>query len=181
VGHIERFNPAVVEMVRQAKEPSFYRGVRLGPYDPRVSNVSVVLDLMIHDLDIVLALAQDKVVRLDAVGGRVLSNQEDIVKATLSFRRGCRADISASRVSLKKFRKIRVFQKDAYMSLDYSERSLENLSKKTRSDSEFVGRGDPAPAPGKKGSAGNRAAPFSPMREGGQTAAGGGNPRPGRP
>jgi predicted dehydrogenase len=130
VGHIERFNPAVVEMVRQAKEPLFIEANRLGPYDPRVSNVSVVLDLMIHDLDIVLALAQDKVVRLDAVGGRVLSNQEDIVKATLFFSRGCRADISASRVSLKKFRKIRVFQKDAYMSLDYSERSLKIYRKK---------------------------------------------------
>jgi predicted dehydrogenase len=70
VGHIERFNPAVVEMARQAKDPLFIEASRLGPYDPRVSNVSVVLDLMIHDIDIVLALAQDKVVRLDAVGGR---------------------------------------------------------------------------------------------------------------
>ena len=130
VGHIERFNPAVVEMVRQARQPLFIEANRLGPYDPRVANVSVVLDLMIHDLDIVLALAQDKVVRLDAVGGRVLSNQEDIVKATLFFSGGCRADISASRVSLKKFRKIRVFQKDAYMSLDYSERSLKIYRKK---------------------------------------------------
>lgn len=130
VGHIERFNPAVVEMARQAKEPLFIEASRLGPYDPRVSNVSVVLDLMIHDIDIVLALAQDKVVRLDAVGGRILSNQEDIVKATLFFSRGCRADLSASRVSLKKFRKIRVFQKDAYMSLDYSERSLKIYRKK---------------------------------------------------
>jgi hypothetical protein len=69
-------------------------------------------------------------VRLDAVGGRILSNQEDIVKATLFFSRGCRADLSASRVSLKKFRKIRVFQKDAYMSLDYSERSLKIYRKK---------------------------------------------------
>lgn len=130
VGHIERFNPAVAEMARQAKEPLFIEASRLGPYDPRVSNVSVVLDLMIHDIDIVLALAQDKVVRLDAVGGRVLSSQEDIVKATLFFSRGCRADLSASRVSLKKFRKIRVFQKDAYMSLDYSERSLKIYRKK---------------------------------------------------
>jgi predicted dehydrogenase len=130
VGHIERFNPAVVEMARQARDPLFIEASRLGPYDPRVAHVSVVLDLMIHDLDIVLALAQDKVVRLDAVGGRVLSAQEDIVKATLFFSRGCRADISASRVSLKKFRKIRVFQRDAYMSLDYSERSLKIYRKK---------------------------------------------------
>lgn len=130
VGHIERFNPAVVEMARQARDPLFIEASRLGPYDPRVAHVSVVLDLMIHDLDIVLALAQDKVTRLDAVGGRVLSAQEDIVKATLFFSRGCRADISASRVSLKKFRKIRVFQRDAYMSLDYSDRSLKIYRKK---------------------------------------------------
>ncbi|MBI4396577.1 MAG: gfo/Idh/MocA family oxidoreductase, partial [Elusimicrobia bacterium] len=103
---------------------------RLGPYDPRVSHVGVVLDLMIHDLDIVLALVRDKVVRLDAVGGKVLSDHEDIVKVTLHFSRGCRADISASRVSLSKFRKIRVFQKDAYISLDYSERSLKICRKK---------------------------------------------------
>lgn len=130
VGHIERFNPAVVEMARQAKDPAFIEASRLGPFDPRVAHVGVVLDLMIHDIDIVLALAQDKVVRLDAVGARVLSPHEDIVKATLFFSRGCRADISASRVSLKKFRKIRVFQKDAYLSLDYSERSLKIYRKK---------------------------------------------------
>jgi predicted dehydrogenase len=131
VGHIERFNPAVVEMARQAQNPLFIEVSRLGPFDPRVAHVGVVLDLMIHDLDIVLALTQDKVVRLDAVGGRVLSQHEDIVKATLHFSRGCRADISASRVSLKKFRKIRVFQNDAYMSLDYSDRSLKIYRKKT--------------------------------------------------
>lgn len=124
VGHIERFNPAVMEMARQAKDPLFIEASRLGPFDPRVAHVSVVLDLMIHDIDIVLALTQDKVVRLDAVGGSVLSGQEDIVKATLFFSRGCRADLVASRVSVKKFRKIRVFQKDAYISLDYSDRSL---------------------------------------------------------
>ncbi len=129
-GHIERFNPAVVEMAKHARDPLFIEASRLGPFDPRVAHVGVVLDLMIHDIDIVLALAKDKVVRLDAVGGRVLSPHEDIVKATLFFSRGCRADISASRVSLKKFRKIRVFQKDAYMSLDYSERSLKIYRKK---------------------------------------------------
>lgn len=130
VGHIERFNPAVVEMVKHTRDPLFIEASRLGPFDPRVASVGVVLDLMIHDLDIVLALAQDKVVRLDAVGARVMSDHEDIVKATLFFSRGCRADLSASRVSLKKFRKIRVFQKDAYLSLDYSERSLKIHRKK---------------------------------------------------
>jgi predicted dehydrogenase len=129
-GHIERFNPAVVEMAKRAKDPLFIEANRLGPYDPRVSHVGVVLDLMIHDLDIVLALVKDRVVKLDAVGGRVMSPHEDIVKVTLHFSRGCRADISASRVSVKKFRKIRVFQKDAYMSLDYSDKSLQVIRKK---------------------------------------------------
>lgn len=130
VGHIERFNPAVVEMAKRAKDPLFIEANRLGPYDPRVAHVGVVLDLMIHDLDIVLALVKDRVVKLDAVGGRVMSPHEDIVKVTLHFSRGCRADISASRVSVKKFRKIRVFQKDAYMSLDYSDKSLQVIRKK---------------------------------------------------
>jgi predicted dehydrogenase len=129
-GHVERFNPAVVEMARHAADPVFIEANRLGPYDPRVSHVGVVLDLMIHDIDIVLALVRDKVARLDAVGAKVLSGHEDIVKATLHFSRGCRADLTASRVSLKKFRKIRVFQKDAYMSLDYAESSLKIFRKK---------------------------------------------------
>jgi predicted dehydrogenase len=130
VGHIERFNPAVMEMARQAKDPVFIQSDRLGPFDPRVAHVGVVLDLMIHDLDIVLSLVKDKVVRLDAVGGRIFSEHEDIAKVTLHFSRGCRADLSASRASLKKFRKIRVFQKDAYLSLDYGDKSLQVVRKK---------------------------------------------------
>ncbi len=130
VGHIERFNPAVEEMVKHARDPLFIEANRLGPYDPRTAHVGVILDLMIHDLDIVLALVKDRVVRLDAVGGKIFSDHEDIVKVTLHFSRGCRADVSASRVSLSKFRKIRVFQRDAYISLDYSERSLKIYRKK---------------------------------------------------
>jgi len=130
VGHVERFNPAVMEMSRHVKNPMFVEANRLGPYDPRVSHIGVVLDLMIHDIDIVLALTRDNVVRLDVVGGKLLSDHPDIVKATLYFSRGCRADLTASRVSIKRFRKIRVFQKDAYMSLDYSEKSLKIYRKK---------------------------------------------------
>jgi predicted dehydrogenase len=92
--------------------------------------VGVVLDLMIHDLDIILSMVKEPVVRLDAVGGKVISDHEDIVKATLHFKGGCRADLSASRVTLKSYRKIRVFQHDAYISLDYSERSLKIFKKK---------------------------------------------------
>lgn len=130
VGHIERFNPAVQEMVRHANDPAFIQADRLGPFDPRVAHVGVVLDLMIHDLDIVLALMRDKVTGLDAVGGRIFSDHEDIAKVTLRFSRGGRADLTASRASLKKHRKIRVFQKDAYMSLDYADKSLQIVRKK---------------------------------------------------
>lgn len=130
VGHIERFNPAVQEMAKHVNKPAFIEVSRLGPYDPRVSHVGVVLDLMIHDLDIILSLVDEPVVRLDAVGGKVISNHEDIVKATLYFQGGCRADLSASRVTLKKYRKIRVFQPDSYISLDYSERSLKIFRRK---------------------------------------------------
>jgi len=130
VGHIERFNPAVVEMTKHVKSPAFIEVSRLGPYDPRVSHVGVVLDLMIHDLDIILSMVKEPVVSLDAVGGKVISDKEDIVKATLHFKNGCRADLSASRVTLKKYRKIRVFQPDAYLSLDYADKSLKIFKRK---------------------------------------------------
>lgn len=131
VGHIERFNPAVVEMVKHINNPVFIEVSRLGPFDPRVAHVGVVLDLMIHDIDILLSMINEPVVKLHAVGGKVISNYEDIVKATLFFKNGCRADLSASRVTLKKYRKIRVFQHDAYISLDYSDRSLKIFKKKS--------------------------------------------------
>ncbi len=130
VGHVERFNPAVRELVKYVNKPAFIEVNRLGPYDPRVSHVGVVLDLMIHDLDILLSMINEPVIRLDAVGGKVISDHEDIVKATLYFKGGCRADLSASRVTLKKYRKIRVFQPDSYLSLDYSERSLKIFRRK---------------------------------------------------
>jgi predicted dehydrogenase len=85
---------------------------------------------MIHDLDIILSMVKEPVIRVDAVGGKVISDHEDIVKATIYFKNGCRADLSASRVTLKKYRKIRVFQPDAYLSLDYSERSLKIYRRK---------------------------------------------------
>jgi predicted dehydrogenase len=130
VGHIERFNPAVLEAQKYIHEPKFIEANRLGPYDPRVSHISVVLDLMIHDLDIVLYLVQDRIVSIDAVGAKVLSPFEDIANARIRFANGCVANISASRVSLKKSRKIRIFQKDSYLSLDYAKPGLKVYQKK---------------------------------------------------
>jgi predicted dehydrogenase len=131
VGHIERFNPAVIAAIPYVTNPKFIEVNRLGPYDPRTSHIGVVLDLMIHDLDILLALVKDRVVSLEAYGAKVLSEHEDIVKVRLKFERGCVADVSASRVSLEKYRKIRIFMPDTYISVDYAGKSLKIYRKKT--------------------------------------------------
>jgi len=131
VGHIERFNPAVIEAARHINNPQFIEVNRLGPYDPRVADVGVVLDLMIHDLDIVLFLVGRPVTRVEAFGAKVLSNHEDIAKVRLHFDGGCIADLSASRISIKKYRKIRIFQKNAYLTLDYAASELQIYKKKS--------------------------------------------------
>jgi len=132
VGHIERFNPAVIEAARHIHAPQFIEVNRLGPYDPRVADIGVVMDLMIHDLDIVLFLVGEEVTRVEAFGAKVLSNHEDIAKVRLHFKNGCIADLSASRVSLEKYRRIRIFQKDAYLSLDYAGQKLKVYRKKNQ-------------------------------------------------
>ncbi len=130
VGHIERFNPAVMEAARFIQAPRFIEVNRLGPYDPRVAGIGVVMDLMIHDLDIVLFLVGSDVTRVEAFGAKVLSDHEDIAKVRLHFANGCIADLSASRISLKKYRYIRIFQKDSYLSLDYATPQLKIYQKK---------------------------------------------------
>jgi predicted dehydrogenase len=130
-GHIERFNPAVMEAVQHIHDPQFIEVNRLGSYDPRVNDVGVIMDLMIHDLDIVLFLVGEPVTRVEAFGAKVLSNHEDIAKVRLHFANGCIADLSASRISIEKYRKIRVFQKDAYLSLDYAASDIKIYRKKT--------------------------------------------------
>lgn len=131
IGHIERFNPAVLEAAKHIHSPRFIEVNRLGPYDPRVADIGVVLDLMIHDLDMVLFLVDSEVTRVEAFGAKVLSNHEDIAKVRLHFANGCIADLSASRVSLKKYRFIRIFQKDSYLSLDYAGPALKIYQKKS--------------------------------------------------
>lgn len=131
IGHIERFNTAVVEAQKYIKSPKFIEVQRLGPYDPRVSHIGVVMDLMIHDIDIILTLVNSKIVQMDVIGAKVLSQNEDIANVRLKFENGCVTNISASRVSLDKFRKIRIFQDDSYISLDYAEQSLKIYKKKS--------------------------------------------------
>ena len=120
VGHIERFNGAVLALFDAIRGPRFIECHRLSPFPGRGTDVSVVLDLMIHDLDIVLALDGTEVVSVDAVGVPVFSPSEDIANVRLRFASGCVANVTSSRVSLERMRKIRIFAGDAYVSTDYS-------------------------------------------------------------
>lgn len=130
VGHIERFNGAVMALFDAIKAPRFIECHRLSPYPMRSSDISVVHDLMIHDLDIVLTLDKSEVVSLDAVGVPVFSVQEDIANVRLRFASGCVANLTASRVSLEKMRKIRIFEANAYVSTDYSAQEVVVYRKK---------------------------------------------------
>jgi predicted dehydrogenase len=130
VGHIERFNPAVLEAVQHIRDPRYITVERLGPYDPRMSHIGVVLDLMIHDLDILLTLVGSEVESLEALGANLLSGHEDIANVRVRFKTGCVADLTASRISLGRSRKLRAFQKDSYISLDYGAGALKIYRKK---------------------------------------------------
>jgi len=122
VGHIERFNPAIRAMEKLQIKPGFIEVTRISPMTFRSIDVGVVLDMMIHDIDIVLRLAQSKVSKIDAVGVSVIGEVEDICNARLTFENGCVANVTASRLALKTERRLRVFSPDAYVSLDYQKR-----------------------------------------------------------
>jgi predicted dehydrogenase len=119
VGHSERCNPVVQAMKRLKIEPKFIEAVRISPYQFRSTDIGVVLDVMIHDIDIILALAQSKVKKVEAVGVNVIGDFEDICNARITFENGCIANVTASRLALKTTRKIRVFSRQAYLSLDF--------------------------------------------------------------
>lgn len=119
VGHIERFNPVLGKLEERLTSPKFIEVHRLSPFPNRSMDVGVVLDVMIHDLEIVLHLVKSPIANIDAVGVPVLTQREDIANARIRFENGCVANITASRISPEKMRKIRVFQSDAYLSLDY--------------------------------------------------------------
>ena len=125
VGHVEHFNPVMAFLEKAANHPQYITAERLGTYQTRGTEVGVVLDLMIHDIGIVLALVKSPIARIDSVGINVLSKTEDIANARIQFENGCVANLSASRMSLKKSRELRIFQDDAYLSLDYFDQSGE--------------------------------------------------------
>ena len=128
-GHVERFNPAVRMIKGLVKDPRFIECDRIGPYDPRIQDVGVVLDLMIHDIDIVLYLVGSSVTSVDTVGMSMHSANEDFANCRLTFENGTVANLTASRMARNRMRKIRVFQDNAYLSLDYFRQEAVVLTK----------------------------------------------------
>jgi predicted dehydrogenase len=130
IGHVERFNAAIHAAVRHLTHPRFIEVHRLSPYPFRGTDVSVVLDVMIHDLDLLLLLVRSRVVRIEGLGVPVLSSTEDIANARLAFAGGCIANLTASRISDESIRRIRVFQEDSYLSIDYKAQTVELARKR---------------------------------------------------
>jgi len=128
-GHVERFNKAFSAMKKYVTNPRFIESHRMGPYVGRGIDVDVVLDLMIHDIDIILSLVKSKLNDIRAIGVPVLTNHIDIANARLEFDNGCIANVTASRVSKDKMRKIRIFQPDTYVSIDYGRQSMAVFSR----------------------------------------------------
>jgi predicted dehydrogenase len=129
VGHLERFSPAYFALAERVRKPLFIEANRIAAFRPRATDVNVVLDLMIHDIDLIMALVQSPIISIDAVGAAVVSEMEDIVSARLGFASGCAANLTASRVSLKTERSMRIFQPDAYLVADLAQRKVTSRRK----------------------------------------------------
>ncbi len=125
IGHVERFNPAFLALKDMVLSPMFIEGHRLATFNPRGTDVSVILDLMIHDIDIILSIVDSPVKQINASGVAVVTNTLDIANVRIEFKNGCVANLTASRISLKKMRKLRFFQKDAYISLDFLDKEAQ--------------------------------------------------------
>ena len=125
VGHLERFNAAILELDKVLGAPMFIESHRLAPFNPRATDVNVVLDLMIHDIDIILNVVRSDIKSISASGTKVLTDTIDIANARLEFENGCVANVTASRISMKTERKMRLFQPDSYISVDFHNRSLD--------------------------------------------------------
>jgi predicted dehydrogenase len=125
VGHVERYNPAFLALGEENLQPMFIEAHRLAQFNPRGTDVAVILDLMIHDIDIILHLVKSPVRRISASGVSVISEKPDIANARIEFDNGCVANLTASRISLKKMRKMRIFQRDAYIGIDFLDKKTE--------------------------------------------------------
>ena len=134
VGHVERFNPAFLALKNMALQPMFIEVHRLAQFNPRGTDVSVILDLMIHDIDIILHLVKSNVNYITANGVAVMSDTPDIANVRIEFDNGCVANLTSSRISMKKMRKMRLFQKDAYIVIDFLEKKTEVIKLNTPED-----------------------------------------------
>jgi predicted dehydrogenase len=124
VGHLERFNPVVVALDGLLTKPGFIESVRIAPFKPRGTDVNVVLDLMIHDIDIIQNIVKSPVKQINSIGAPVFTNEEDIANARILFDNGCVANVTASRISLKSERRMRIFQPESYISVDFQNKKL---------------------------------------------------------
>jgi predicted dehydrogenase len=134
VGHVERFNPAFLALKDYVLQPMFIEVHRLAQFNPRGTDVSVILDLMIHDIDIILSLVKSNVNYISANGVSVMSDTPDIANVRIEFDNGCVANLTSSRISMKKMRKMRLFQKDAYIGIDFLEKKTEVIKLNTPGD-----------------------------------------------
>jgi predicted dehydrogenase len=134
VGHVERFNPAFLSLKEYRLNPMFIEVHRLAQFNPRGTDVSVILDLMIHDIDIILSLVKSNVNYISANGVAVMSDTPDIANVRIEFDNGCVANLTSSRISMKKMRKMRLFQKDAYIGIDFLEKKTEVIKLNTPED-----------------------------------------------
>ena len=134
VGHVERFNPAYIALRGHTLQPMFIEVHRLAQFNPRGTDVSVILDLMIHDIDIILNLVKSNVSYISANGVAVMSDTPDIANVRIEFDNGCVANLTSSRISMKKMRKMRLFQKDAYIGIDFLEKKTEVIKLNTPDD-----------------------------------------------
>ena len=134
VGHVERFNPAYTALNKSTINPMFIEVHRLAQFNPRGTEVSVILDLMIHDIDVILSLVKSDIKQISASGVAVMTDTPDIANVRIEFHNGCVANLTSSRISMKKMRKMRVFQKDAYIGIDFLEKKSEIIRLKQDSD-----------------------------------------------
>jgi predicted dehydrogenase len=134
VGHIERFNPAYLAIKKLPLNPMFIEVHRLAQFNPRGTEVSVIMDLMIHDIDIILSLVKSDVKNISASGVAVITDTPDIANVRIEFNNGCVANLTSSRISMKKMRKMRLFQKDAYIGVDFLEKKTEIIKLKQPDD-----------------------------------------------
>ncbi|WP_300601164.1 Gfo/Idh/MocA family oxidoreductase [Niabella sp.] len=150
VGHVERFNPAFLALKNVSLKPMFIEVHRLAQFNPRGTEVSVILDLMIHDIDIILSIVKSDVKRISASGVAVLTETPDIANVRIEFDNGCVANLTSSRISMKKMRKMRLFQKDAYIGIDFLNKKTEIIKLKEVTDENVFAFDIDTPGGGKK-------------------------------